>query len=526
MKKHFRLTAAAFAATLFTLGFSTVSFASSKGTWAMIDGEWYCYDSNGDVYENTFCASNGKDYYVGDGGSLVRSDWVDYEGSYYFVNSAGQKIVNDWRWTVPFDDEDGEPGWYYFQSTGKMAESKKLTIKSKVYFFDSDGRMLTGWVTADGTDVTNEEGYVDTENTYYCDETGASLRAAWIKTTEPGEEDNADADEYWYYLKTTGRVAVGKNASINGQTYLFDGSGRMLSGWVAFDGAKYFEIDGRNDTYALSDNGLEAVYYCGGEDDGHMKKNKWMKLWRPEDAWEEDYDIDQFWFWIQSDGKVYIPSDSNASQGYTYELGDGRLEYKDSVLITQKRINSKDYFFNQDGEMLYDFVEIATNSNASLAEGMYYFGGADDGAMKTGSQSVKDDNGDTYKFYFGTTNSSAAGEKKGVGITGVKNSKLYYKGLLIQPEDYAYQTVTIDGHTFIVNRSGTVQHGQSQYKDGSDVLIDTKTVTEGDEVVYQVVYSTAEEQWKYCIDEEASVGALKNYAEPFFADRIMDTVTD
>ena len=37
----------------------------------MVDGEWYCYDKNGDAYENTFCTSNGKDYYVGDDGQLV-----------------------------------------------------------------------------------------------------------------------------------------------------------------------------------------------------------------------------------------------------------------------------------------------------------------------------------------------------------------------------------------------------------------------------------------------------------------------
>ena len=56
---------------------------------------------NGDVYENTFCSSNGKEYYVGDDGMLVRSSWVEYDGDYYFVNSSGAKIVNDWRLTTP-----------------------------------------------------------------------------------------------------------------------------------------------------------------------------------------------------------------------------------------------------------------------------------------------------------------------------------------------------------------------------------------------------------------------------------------
>lgn len=67
----------------------------------MVDGEWYCYDKNGDAYTNVFCSSNGKEYYAGRRrGQLVRSEWVDYDGSYYFVNSSGAKITNDWRLTI------------------------------------------------------------------------------------------------------------------------------------------------------------------------------------------------------------------------------------------------------------------------------------------------------------------------------------------------------------------------------------------------------------------------------------------
>ena len=106
---------------------------------------------------------------------------------------------------------------------------------------------------------------------------------------------------------------------------------------------------------------------------------------------------------------------------------------------------------------------------------MYYFGGANDGSMKTGAQTVKDDNGDTYKFYFGTKNSTT--ETKGVGITGNKSNKLYYKGLLLTADDYKYQiaTVEIDGkdYSFIVNANGAIQHSNVEYKEDGDVLIDT-----------------------------------------------------
>ncbi len=526
MKKFLKHGLTVSAAALFTLGLTTVSFAVSKGTWLMVDGEWYCYDSNGDIYENTFCTSNGKDYYVGDDGMLVRSAWVEYDGDYYFVNSSGQKITNDWRLTTPYDDEDGEENWFYFQSTGKMATGKKLTIKGKTYFFNSEGYMLTGWVTADGTEVMNEENAIDAQNSYYCDETGARLTSAWVKTTEPEtDDDDADAEEYWYYLKSNGQVATGRTTNINGQIYLFDEYGRMLSGWVAYDGSKYMEIDGENDFYSLSSDEFDAVYYCGDEDDGHVKKNKWIKLWRPEDAYDEDEDVDKYWYWIQTDGKIYIPSDSNAAMGNLYTLGDAELEHEGTASITLKKVNSKNYFFNQNGEMLSQLVEV-TGSNAYLAPGMYYFGNEDDGSMKTGSQSIKDDNGDTYKFYFGTTTNTKTGEEKGVGITGARNGKLYYKGLLLQAYDYSYQTASIDGHTFIVNKNGTIQHGQVEYKEDGDILIDTKTVKDGDTVLYQILYSTADDQWKYSIDEEASIGSLKDYAEPIDVNEIMNTVDE
>ena len=107
--------------------------------------------------------------------------------------------------------------------------------------------------------------------------------------------------------------------------------------------------------------------------------------------------------------------------------------------------------------------------------GMYYFGGSNDGSMKTGSQTIKDDNDDSFKFYFGTKDSAT--EKKGVGITGNKNNKLYYEGHLVAAEDYKYQPVKVLGATFIVNQNGSIQHSNVEYKEDGDVLINAKNET-------------------------------------------------
>jgi len=120
----------------------------------------------------------------------------------------------------------------------------------------------------------------------------------------------------------------------------------------------------------------------------------------------------------------------------------------------------------------------ASKPKAKIDLGMYYFGGSDDGSMKTGSQTIKDDNGDSFKFYFGTKDSTT--EKKGVGITGNKNNKLYFEGHLVAAEDYKYQPVKVLGATFIVNQNGSIQHSNVEYKEDGDVLINAKNETNAD----------------------------------------------
>ena len=489
MRKQTKIAAVVSATALLALGASMTSFAASKGTWMMVDGEWYCYDKNGDAYTNVFCSSNGKEYYVGDDGQLVRSEWVEYDGNYYFVNSSGAKITNDWRLTTPYDDDTADEEWYYFKSNGKRAENEKITYKGKSYYFDTDGKMLTGWVnTGDGTSAVNEANGYEAGHTFYCDETGARVEGAWIKDTAPGvSDDSADEDEYWYYLKkTTGKPATGKQSNINGQIYLFNGEGQMQSGWVAAtdpNGVKFVQLDKEDEEQAMSAAGKNDVYYCGDEDDGHAKKNKWMKTWLPNDTNEEEDDKE--WFWFDKEGKVFRAGVNTAAEtaanAEKYKLDEGTLvpdDNKVATLIGKKKVNSKDYWFRNDGVMLSKFYKID--------DAMYYFGGADDGSMKTGSQSIKDNTGDTYKFYFYTKDQStekyATPEdgnklKKGAGVVGNQSNKLYYYGLLLTADDYKYQVATLEDqngqkYDFVINSNGSIQHSYgTTYKEDGDELI-------------------------------------------------------
>ena len=545
MRKQTKIAAVVSAAALLALGASMTSFAAAKGTWMMEDGEWKCYDKNGDEYTNIFCSSNGKEYYVGDDGLLVRSDWVEYDGEWYFVNSSGAKITNDWRLTTPHDDESADEEWYYFQSTGKMATNKKVVYKGKTYYFDTDGKMLTGWITDDGTaNSVNEANDFDAGSTYYCDETGARIANGWVYDTEPGiEDDDADADEYWYWLKASGKAATGKQANVKGQTFFFDNKGRMLKGWVAVtdsDGDGKFddyyqlyeedEYEEKISDYFDSMTGTDevkaaAVYFCGYEDefgngDGHAKKNKWIKFWKPEliEAQEDD---DLKWFWLDKNGKLYVTNSNDTTATWSnakeYDFKDGKLASKGNAdkNVSRKKVNSKDYWFDEDGVMLAKFYLIDANGHKELN----YFGGADDGSMKTGSQSIKDDAGDTYKFYFYTKDTSyTSGNKynKGAGVTGNQNNKLYYYGMLLQARDYKYQMVNVEDpddaspNWFIVNANGSIQHGKAEYKEDGDALLDTRDEKDDKgNVIGKVEYVQAG-QYKFSVDLSASTKAISD----------------
>ena len=171
------------------------------------------------------------------------------------------------------------------------------------------------------------------------------MRVTGSLLVEPGvEEDDADADYYYYYLLSSGKVATGKRNNIKGQTYFFNEEGQMLSGWVkgvttgtgSDSETVYSEIDGETDYEPLEYAENVSYYYCGGSDDGHAKKNKWVKLWRPEDTYEEDEDNDKFWYWIEKNGEVFVP-EATETVGYKYQLTDGSLEQKtDQILCYQE----------------------------------------------------------------------------------------------------------------------------------------------------------------------------------------------
>ena len=379
----------------------------------------------------------------------------------YYVGSDGSKTINDWRFVLPEDaDEDEDAEWFYFGSKGAMVKSAKKVIDGKTYYFKDNGVMLTGWVNTTEFDEAN-----DVDGAVYCDENGARVASQWIKVWAPGtDEDEAEEDDKnWYWIKSKGAAQIGRNLDINGQTYFFDEDGVMLSGWVALVGEDYVALEN-----AISTSGASAVYFCGNSDQGWAKKNTWIKTWDPENYEDADADVTQKWYWIAKSGKVYVPAAEDASAADAMTFADGSADVpftctgSDATMMALKEINDKTYAFNAEGQMLDGLVRVEGTD-------MMYFGGADDGAMKTGAQTIEDEEGNDYKFFFGKKTTDD-GYVEGVGVNGAVSGELYKNGL-IQTADDAYEVITVGEYDYIVDEDGDIRTSKKDYENEDDVVV-------------------------------------------------------
>ena len=493
MKKQ---TKVMLAATMLTLGASFTAMAATYD-WQMEDGQWVCYDADGDVYEDEWCYSNGVQYYVDEDGVLASNVWADE----YYVQSDGSKAINCWKYILPADadeDEDDEQ-WFWFVSKGKVTTGKKV-IDGKTYYFDEDGIMLTGWVKYDDGVASEADEY--DSSVVYIHEDGSRAKSEWMKLYAPEvDEDEDDVDEddmIWYYFGSDGKPETGRGLDINGETYFFNKEGHMLSGWVATTDSKtYFDladldidvIGNKEADETVKDNTIAAVklyddgnvYFCGDEDEGWAKKSTWIKEYRSNVYADPDSDDDsQYWFWLGSKGKVLVGTDYTAAKVRFYN-GDERYFSNTYSTVTTKaafeELNNKTYAFNQNGEMQSGLVEINGD--------MYYFGGSNDGSMKTGQVTIEDYNEeDAYTFYFGKNDDN--GYTEGVAVTGAAGGDLYVNGLLVTTDttfgeelgvvaktstDNDYVEVYVESLKafFVIDDDGDIKTSKKSYEDDDDV---------------------------------------------------------
>ena len=439
---------------MLTLGASFSAMADEKGTWVLESDGWYCYDADGDAWTEEFCLSYGTEYYVDEDGLLASSMWVEGEDNVlYYVQSDGSKTTNAWKYVLPYEAEDDEEeAWFWFDAKGRMTANKRVLIGDDYYYFDKDGKMLTGWVevikATDGTikSVEQADGNTDVADVIFATETGARGASQWVYDVAWGvDADDAEEEDFHYYwIGSTGKVTTGKK-DIDSLTYFFGANGEMQTGWVGYNAT--------TKTYATTNTAnVDALYFVDEAEYGYAKKNGWRKLVNAATYANRDEDSSTYWFYFDKNGKAYLPETTTTANSVSFVNGE-----KNEFTVTDsnaaiKKIDGVEYLFNKNGQLTTGIREMADGNR-------YYF--TSNGRV-FGNTTIKDSDDTAYNFYF----AEKATEEltKGQAVTGNADGYLYVNGLLQKSEEKGlYKVVELaNGDEFIVNYVGKIQHREGK----------------------------------------------------------------
>ncbi|MDD3252728.1 MAG: cell wall-binding protein [Lachnospiraceae bacterium] len=435
MRKQTKLAAVTAAAALLAIGASMTSFAATG--WVEEDGVWCYYDKDGNRVTDEWKKSGDNWYWLnGEDGGAMATDFLVEDGSdTYYVDSTGVMVKNTWVKVVNEDqDDDTDPAeyrYYYMQSNGKAYKSdtfSKKTIDGKKYAFDSDGKMLYGWVDKETNSLMSEDDGWKTATNYFGSWEDGAMKTNWQFLNVYDGWDNEDEDaEYWFYfgsngVKRTGTSDADDTVRINGSRYAFTADGEMYYKWLAEASA--------SDTASAS-----AWKYFNSAEEGARKTKGWFKV-TPKKAFDVEMSSDgndeAQWYYADSDGSLKV-SEISKIKGKYYGFdeygamlsGLVHMSVDDNGVIDAiyaKENDNRDADTSIDADYLDDLKDGKITNPGTL----YYFGNPgnvdSDGALKTGNVSMSVD-GSSYTFNFST---SGGVGNVGAGKNGI-TKKVYYK---------------------------------------------------------------------------------------------------
>ncbi|MDO4325712.1 MAG: glucan-binding protein [bacterium] len=468
MRKQTKLVAVLSATSLLAIGASMTSFAATG--WVNENGTFYYYDADGEMVTDEWQRDGNGYFYLGEDGAMLTNSWVEDE---YYVGPNGAMVTNAWVKTMLDDSDDSDPeddgeSWFYFNNRGRKVYGEERRINNRYYRFDEDGRMIDGWYS-DGDDVY-----------YYGDEDDGARKTGWLwleADIDDGGVDEALSDtdndlEAWYYFDSTGKRVTSKERKINGSWYAFNDYGQMLYGWVRTGIWESDEIATEGNASASNIENLK--YYFNVENGARV--TGFVRVDGPNATGRQD---DTNWYYFK-DGKakyadmeedvVYVDKYGVAS---TNNAEEGVTKY-----IKKERLEGRYFAFDQYGRMKTGIQPVAVKDSAGnvVDYDVYYFD--DNGYMRTGRVSGIEDGDDESTYYFNTNNANA-----GRGITGEKDSSLYYKGRRQDASD-DYKVVEVSGKIYLVNTRGRIQKSSSRlYTDIENEGIDSIMVNSNGEVV-------------------------------------------
>lgn len=512
MRKYGLLLAETLMVSSFCLAMAFSSFAEETEEepvgWVETDKGWMYYDEEGYAVTNEWKKSGDNWFYLDEDGYIVYDEIIEHEDYIYYANEDGAMVKNQW---VQRANEDGEGAneenaavdvWYYFQNNGRAYVAGDngtsfKTINGQRYAFDSDGRMLWGWVN-DVSEMCNEGTDWQTA-IYYCGaENDGARKSGWqlIDVEEDRENlaKNKDDDDvmyyYFYFREENGKRVQDTTKTINGQKYSFDEYGAMDYEWTL-----------ATDSLASISTATASVYQFFNYEDYGNRISGWFYAIPSENVNKKDYDDEmEHWYYARGNGEL-ICGQFKSIDGKRYAFNEyGEMLYGLQAL----RLNDSDptiiegnYLIDDESE-LKAYLNQETNYNGDQGtfnfEGtlLFYFGDdSDDGVMKTGKVKVEFE-GENYDYYFiktGPYKGAAFGspvqvegtykEDENGDAIYIDDGKYIYRAgrRMVAEEDSKYEPFdawgekpeseddVTSGEYYLVNTAGSIQKGRRNVKD-------------------------------------------------------------
>ena len=488
MRKQTKIAALISAAAVLSVGGAMTAFAATG--WQQENGTWVYYNRNEEKVTETWQKSGDYWFYLDDNGEMATDSLIDDNDDTYYVDINGVMVTNRW---VAVDNEnageENEPNqwWYYFGANGKAykrsdsatGDVSLKTINGKKYTFDTDGKMQYGWVK-DGETQHDDNAWQDAEY-YFGDENDGSMAEGWREIAivddqaadlQPGDNYWEEDQTRWFYFKASGKKEKNQTGkTINGRKYGFDEYGRMNAGWITTATASNTKAaDGGSQGIATYSNSF--LYYSTPEDGARSTKG-WFKVtpgyYLQRDKYEDGSD---YWYYSDGNGKLTV-NEIKTVNGKKYAFDNyGRMISGFVVLQMEGNTigsgySSKKIVQKVDSDGTYDtgdnynrFVKANDSLFRSGELKSYFFGGSDDGSMKTGKQTVELDS-EKYTFEFAKN-----GSNKGVGLNGMEDHKFYVGGKLTTADtDSKIEIVILDSSNKLVAKS-SVEDALAAYGNG------------------------------------------------------------
>ena len=182
-----------------------------------IDGYWYYFGSEGEMYCAEWREKAGEMYYYDESGHLVSNQGLKIDGYWYYFGSSGAMYCSEWRekaGEIYYYDENGRSEWrekagemYYYDENGRLTVNTGLKIDGYWYYFGSSGAMYCAeWREKAG-------------KMYYYDENGHLSVNVGLKI-----------DGYWYYFGSSGAMYCSEWREKAGDMYYYDENGHLVTG--------------------------------------------------------------------------------------------------------------------------------------------------------------------------------------------------------------------------------------------------------------------------------------------------------